>query len=67
MKVKFKWTKKKTFNEIKRIVAHDNLLTYTEFNKEFKIHTDDSDFKLGAVIIHKVKLIALHIRKLTGE
>ena len=34
-KVKFKWTKIKqdTFEEIKRIVAHNTLLEYPDFNE----------------------------------
>ena len=37
-KVKFKWTKIKqdAFNIINRIVARDTLLTYLDFNNEFK-------------------------------
>ena len=52
-KVKFKWTKTKeyTFDTIKRIVARDNLLAYPDFNEEFKIHTNTSDFQLGSVTI----------------
>ena len=44
---------------------HDTLLTYTDFNDTFKIHTDASNFQLGAVIIQKGKPIAFHSRKLT--
>ena len=37
-KLKFKWTKIEQYNfdEIKRIVARDTLLTYPYFNEEFK-------------------------------
>ena len=51
-KVKFKWTKieQDDFDEIKRIVERKTLLTFPGFNEEFKIHTDASDFQLGAVI-----------------
>ena len=37
-KVQFKWTKMEqdAFNKIKRIVAHNNLLAYPDFNDEFK-------------------------------
>ena len=44
-KAKFKWTKteKYYFDEIKRIVDFDTLLTHPDFNKEFKIHTNSSD------------------------
>ena len=46
-------------------MARNNLLTYPDFDKEFKIHTDDKDFQLWAVISHKGKPIALYSRKLT--
>ena len=51
-KVKFKLTvfKQKLFDEIKRIVARDDLLIYPDFNKRFDIHTDASEFQLGAVL-----------------
>ena len=39
------------FDEIKRIVARNNLLIYPDFNKRFDIYTDASDSQLGAVII----------------
>ena len=62
----FKWKKVKqdAFVEIKRIVAHDTLLTYPDFNETFKIHTDASAFQLGAVIIQKGKTIAFYSGKL---
>ena len=45
-KVKFKWTdaKQQAFDKIKRIVARDTLLIYTDFNEHFDIHTDASNF-----------------------
>ena len=46
-------------------MARDTLLTYLDFNENFKIHTDASDFKLGAVIIQKGKPIAIYISKRT--
>ena len=38
--MKFKWIKieQDAFDEIKQIVASNNLLTYPDFNEEFKIH-----------------------------
>ena len=65
--VKLKWTKTKkyAFDEIKRIVARNTLLTYPDFNEEFKSHTNDSNFQLGAVINQKGKPVALYSRKLT--
>ena len=65
--MKFKWTKieQDTFDEIKRIFACDTLLTYPDFNEEFKIITDTRDFQLGAVTGQKFKPVAFHSRKLT--
>ena len=42
IQVKFKWdqVKQKLFKEMKRIVVHNILLAYADFNKEFKIHTN---------------------------
>ena len=67
--MKFKWTKieQYAFDEIKRIVARGDLLAYLDFDEEFKIHTDASNFQLGAVIIQKGKLIAFYSSKLTYE
>ena len=48
-------------------MSHDTLLTYTDFNETFKIHTDDSAFQIGAVIIHKCKPISIYSRKLTED
>ena len=46
--VKFKWAKIKqdAFDKIKRNAERDTLLVYPNFNEEFKIHTDASDFQL---------------------
>ena len=57
--------KQDDFDEIKRIVTCDTILTYPDFNETFKIHTDASAFQLGAVIIQKGKPIAFYSRKLT--
>ena len=66
-KVNFKWiyVKQKASDEIKRIVACNTLLIYPDFNKRFDIHTDYSDFQIGAVIIQEGKPIAFYSRKLT--
>ena len=34
------------FDKIKRIVAHNTLSTYPDFNETFKIHNDASAFQL---------------------
>ena len=66
IKRKSKWmqVEQDALDKIKWIVARDTLLTYSDLNENFKIHTDDSAFQLGAVINHKDKLIAFYSRKL---
>ena len=66
--MQFKWNRIKQdyFDKIKRELDRDNLSTYLYFNEEFKIHTDASNFWLGAVISWKRKPIAFCTRKLTG-
>ena len=49
-----------------RIVARNVLLPYTDFNEEFKTHTNYSNFQLVSVIIQHGKLIDFYTRKLTG-
>ena len=68
IKRNFKWTQveQDDFDEIKRNVASDTLLTYPDFNETFKIRTNASAFQLGAVIIQKGKHIAFYSIKLTG-
>ena len=46
-------------------MAHDTLLTYTDFNETFIIHIDADVLQLGAVITQKGKPINLYSRKLT--
>ena len=46
-------------------MARTTLLTYPAFNENFKIHTDASNLKLGAVIFKKVKPIDFYGRKCT--
>ena len=69
IKRKFKRTQveQDAFDEIKRIVSWDTLLTYPEFNEIFKMHTDASAFQLEAVISQKGKPIAFYIRKITDD
>ena len=65
--MKYEWTKieQDSFDENKWIVAHNNLLTYPNFNEEFKINTYASKFQLGLVISQKCKPITLYSRTLT--
>ena len=48
-------------------MARDILVTYPDFNKQIKINTNASYFKLGAVIRQKGKPIALYSRKITDS
>ena len=51
-RIKFNWAEVqwKGIGKVKRIVACNNLLAYTYFNKYLHIKTDARDFQLGAVI-----------------
>ena len=68
-KSKFKWmkTKQAAFDKINQTVVYDTLLTYPDFSKTFKIHTNARSFQSGAVIIQKVKSITFYNRKLTDS
>ena len=53
----FKWTEEcqAAFEEMKRAVSHETLLTFPDFNEEFHVCTDAGDCQLGAVIMQKGK------------
>ena len=50
--VKFRWTElhQKYFDLIKKVIAKETLLAYSNFNARFDLHTDASQTQLGAVI-----------------
>ena len=48
-------------------MACDNLLTYPDFNEEFKIHIDARNLQLGSVITQNGKPINLFSRKRTDS
>jgi transposase InsO family protein len=54
------------FDEMKRIMSKETLLTFPDFNKEFHIYTDASDYQLGAVIMQDGKPLAFYSRKLSA-
>ena len=64
----FKYTGvgQKAFDDIKHIVAHDNLLAYTDLNEWFDIHMDASYYQTGVVISQSEKPITFYSRILTG-
>ena len=67
-KTKFKWTheQEKAFLQIKRLMARKILLRYPNFEKDFHIFTDASDFQLGSVITQEDFPIAFYSRKLNS-
>ena len=54
------------FDDIKRAVAHNTLLSYLGFNRNFDINMDARNFQIGEMIIQDVKPINLYILKVTG-
>ena len=63
-----KWEKvhQDAFDTIKQIITDDVMLSFPDFNKPFEIHTDASDYQLGAVIMQERKPIAFYSRKLNS-
>jgi hypothetical protein len=55
-----KWEKvhQEAFDKIKHV-----MLSFPAFNKPFEIHTDASDFQLGAVVMQERKPVAFYSRK----
>ena len=66
-KLKWKWTEleQNAFETMKRIMARETILAYPNFDKSFEIHTDASDYQLGACISQDGKPIAFYSRKLS--
>jgi hypothetical protein len=67
-KFKFVWTDvhQKAFEDIKKIICREVMLTFPDFSKPFHIYTDASDTQLGAVITQDEKPIAFYSRKLNS-
>jgi hypothetical protein len=61
-----KWEKvhQEAFNKIKQVITNDVMLSFPDFIKPFEIHTDASDFQLGAVTMQDYKPVAFYSRKL---
>ena len=56
----------KWFNAIKRVIGHEVLLAYPNFNAPFEIHTNASKLQIGAVISQKGKPIAFNSQNMNS-
>ena len=65
---KIKWSTEleTAFTQVKAMVSQETLLTYPDWSKTFDIHSDASDFQLGAVISQEGRPIAFFSRKLNA-
>jgi hypothetical protein len=65
--MKYQWTKEadEAFQQIKKVISDQVMLTFPKFGEPFDIYTDASDCQLGAVISQNGKPIAFYSRKLT--
>jgi hypothetical protein len=66
--VKFKWMDEhqKVFDDIKKIICREVMLTFPDFYKPLHVYTDASDTKLDAVTTQGEKHIAFYSRKLNS-
>ena len=62
-----KWTdtQEKAFENIKRAIAKQTVLTFPDFSIPFQIHVDASEYQLGGVVSQEGKPIAFYSRKLS--
>jgi hypothetical protein len=64
-KAPIKWTDEmqKAFDKMRLLMAVDALAAYPDHNKRFDVHTDGSDFQLGACIIQEGRPVAYFLQK----
>lgn len=64
---KFQWTEQhqQAFDEIKRLVSKEVLLSFPDYSQRFELYTDASDRQLGAVLQQGAKTLAFFSKKLT--
>ena len=55
---------KRAFADVKKIISKEAILAFPNFNEEFVIYTDASNYQLGGVITQKQKPLAFYSRKL---
>ena len=56
----------KAFDAIKQLISKETLLAFPDFSKTFHVHTDASDYQLGAVISQDGRPLAFYSRKLNS-
>ena len=66
--VPWNWESKQTkaFEEIKRVIAKETILAFPDFTKPFHLHTDASDYQLGAVVMQDNRPLAFYSRKMNN-
>ena len=57
---------RKAFEEIKRVISEETMLSFPDFDKEFHVYTDASNYQLGAVIMQDNKPLAFYSRKMNS-
>ena len=52
---KWQWTsvEQKAFEDTKHMVPQEAILAYSDFEQEFHVYADASDYQLGGVIMQK--------------
>jgi hypothetical protein len=61
----WKWTdeEQNAFDTMKKIMARETIMAYTNFELLFEVHTDANAYQLGAVISQNGKPITFYYRK----
>ncbi len=55
----------KAFETLKGILVKAPVLKLPDFDKDFEIHSDASDFAIGEVLVQEGKLVAFESKKLS--
>jgi RNase H-like domain found in reverse transcriptase len=65
---KWHWTEQcqKAFEDMKKLIPKETLLTYPNFNETFEIHTDASKVQLEACISQEGEPVAFYSRQLNS-
>jgi RNase H-like domain found in reverse transcriptase len=63
---RFQWTTvhQEAYNEVKRVISKETLLSFPDFDKPFHVYMDVSKYQLGSIIMQDDKPLAFNSRKL---